>query len=500
MKKHFPYALSLLVSAAFGFVTTPSWGGDRTDYILSQTATSGPTVDEPVAAVPAPVGYMPSKIDPPKVVFPDKSMDSGAIKSVLSAAYASSPVLRAGRESLRQQYENVIQAESGYRPNISVDGGVAAAYGKTDPGGDETYVPRDIGVSATQYIYRGGRTLAEVDQQLGLSKAAESAYDSLVQETFLNIVISALDVQSTRATISLNEKNREVLSRQLSAAQRGFEVGELTRTDVAQAKARLSGADAQIVMAKAAYENARALYKRYTGQSADTLTFDSTSVIPQTPASLEQAISAATTAHPAVRGAIAAVEAAQKGVDVAEAGLLPTVYLAADASQAWDPTALLDESRSASLGMRASLPLYEAGATRSQIRQAKLGVYEKENQVEEVRRAVEQAATNAWNALQSAQAAVSAFDRQVEAAQMARDGVYKEREVGIRTLLDTLDADAELLAAEVGLVKARRDVAVSAYALLASTGGLTGSFIMADKALPAVPPIRTFSTSVEPAD
>lgn len=501
--------LTLLATAAVSALSCGADARDLTAEILDRPASSR-SMPEGVAA-PAPKAVE-AVIEAPAAEAPILASPASAavvapapetFVSVLAAAYAESPTLRAAREALRAKYEDVVQAEANWRPSISIEGGVTAQFTDTEPGTDDSFVTKDAGLTATQYIYRGGRTLAEVDQQLKLSEAAQAEYDAAVQTTLLNVITAAMDIQRDRATIDLNAKNIEVLTRQLSAVENGFEVGELTRTDVAQAKARLSGAEADIVSAKAAYSNALARFREYAGSAGDDLLMDIEALVAASAPALEQALATADTDNPSIRAAINAEEAAQKAVAVAEGGLLPTVYASGAVSAAWDPTAVLDESRSAALGVRASMPLYEGGATRSAIRQAKLGTYEKRSLVQAARRTVEKSVTAAWNDHESANAAIDAYKKQVEAAQLARDGVYKEREVGQRTVLDTLDADAELLDAQVGLVRAKRDAVVSAFTLMAAMGGLTAEKLGLTGAPDATAYLETarsnlFGTSAEP--
>lgn len=436
-------------------------------------------VSEPVEEeqVPAPLGYVDKPVDkaPATAAQPVEikpSFTGVPLKDILATAYTSSPTLRAEREVLRQQYENVAQADSAKRPVVTADGGVAWVHSKTDPGADDSVFARDLGLSVTQYLYRGGRTLAEVEQQLRLSDAALAAYDFITQDTFLNVVTAAMDIQRDRATIELTEKNRSVIERQLQFTKRAFEVGELTRTDVAQSQARLSGAEADLVAAQADYSSALARFKQYAGQDGESMNTRGDFALP-VPASLGTAENAAQSEHPQIRVAREAEKAAQSAVAVATGALLPEVYLAGAFDQDWEPSPVIDKLSSAAVGLRASIPLYEGGLVRSQVRQAKYGVFEQRDRIEEAERAVRRFVATAWNDYQAARSRIEARREQVDAAKLARDGVYKEFEVGTRTVLDTLNADAELLNAEVGLVRAERDTVVAGYALLAATGQLT---------------------------
>lgn len=427
------------------------------------------------------------------------------LADILGQAYTSSPTLRAEREVLRRQYENVAQADSNWRPYITASGGVAIQRIETKPGGNDNQMARDIGLTATQYVYRGGRTLAQVEQQLKLSDAAYASYMQYTQETFLNVITAAMDVQATRATIDLNEKNREVIAKQLKTVQNAFTVGELTRTDVSQAQARLSGADASVVAAKAQYSSALARFLQYAGVPGDTLVISNPAFPSDLPQSIETAQSTALSENPVNAAAKYDELAAHKAVALAEGALLPEVALTGQLGKSWDPQPLVDTNQNASLGLRATVPLYEAGYVRSQVRQAKIARFEKADRVEEAARAVQQAVSTAWNNHDAAKAQILAREKQVSAATVARDGVYKEREVGTRTVLDTLDADAELLDAQVALVQAHRDAVVTGYALLAATGQLTSEKLgfsgqAQEKSELKAARGKIFSTSVAPRE
>jgi len=501
------FAASLLLSTALT-ATSMASAQDRTLDLLAQPSTewsapeSAPVPVAPaVVPAPAPVSVAaaaPAKIQVPAATVPvapssasmappiadsytspivppaGGGVAASSLNTVLAQAYATSPALRAEREALRQQYENVIQAESFKRPTVAASLGATLNRAETDPGDKDTFTSTDGAITATQYLYRGGRTLAEVERQLRLSEAAEATYDSATQTTIMNVVSAAMDIQRDRATIGLTKKNREVIAKQLESAKNGFEVGELTRTDVSQAQARLSGADADLVVAESALASSIARFQQYAGTDGAKLELPLDTPALSLPATLEEAQAIALKQNPDIHSAQLAERASQSAIKTAEGALLPTVSLNGELSKAYNPTALLDESNAAALGVRATMPLYEAGATRSLIRQAKLNQFEKRSRVEDATRGVSRAVTTAWSDLQSAKAAVDAYNKQVEAATLARDGVYKEREVGTRTILDTLNADAELLDAQVGLVRARHDVVVASYSLTAAMGGLTG--------------------------
>jgi len=310
-----------------------------------------------------------------------------------------------------------------------------------------------------------------------LSDAQIASYENVTQQVFLNVVTAAMDVMRDRAIIDLNEKNRELIAEQLKAAQHEFDVGSTTRTDVAQAKARLADAEASLTSAKASYQSSLARYTQYAGMDASDTSFTHDTENLHIPTDLLAAQQAGSTDNPAIVFAKHQETAADEAVTVAEGDMYPGISLVGNANRDWHNIQAVDDSQDASLGLRATMNLYEGGATQSRIRQAKFTRFERSDRVEEAQRAVSQEVATAWNNHQAALANIEARQSQVEAAGIAREGVGKEREVGTRTLLDSLDADQELLNAQVGLVSAKRDAVVADYALLAATGQLTPSHL-----------------------
>ncbi|MCB1537453.1 MAG: TolC family outer membrane protein [Rhodospirillales bacterium] len=439
------------------------------ETMIASAPKSAPVVEQQPKSAPAPAI---SEAAPPPVAQDHAS--SASMNDILAAAYTDSPALRAERETLRQQYENVALAQSNRRPVVTAGGGIAWEGLDSNPGGRATLYPRNIGVTATQYLYRGGATLAEVERQLRLSDAAIAAYDTAVQNTLLTVVTAAMDIQNARATIDLTDANRAVIDRQLASVTRGFDVGELTRTDVAQAQARLSGADAALLAAHANFSSALARFRQYAGADGADLVLKIDPHALPVPASLDAALAQADAAHPTILAAKAAEQAAEAAIRAAQAGLLPSVSAQAGVGKAWDQTTVVNDVANATLGLNASVPLYDGGASRARIRQAKHAKREAGDRVADAKRAVDEQVTSAWNNYNAALAQIGARAKQADAAQIARDGVHREMEVGTRTVLDELNADQELLDAQVGKVQANRDAVVAAYALMAATGQLTG--------------------------
>jgi len=441
----------------------------NTPVEAAPAAEKQPEMPEPVGAKPVLLTKVPVEI------VGQTGLPETSLVEVLVKSYGSSPTLRAERERLRIQYEDLAQADALAFPVIDIDGGAGLRHSEDKPGSKNDDVTRDVGLTLVQPVWSGGRITSYIEQQERLTSAQIAAYEGVAQTVFLNVVSAATDIMRDRAVIALNEKNRELIAEQLKSAENAFKVGSATRTDVAQAKARLSEADANLAAAKAAYASSLARYRQYAGMEGESTSFDPDTTQLNLPGNLEGAQSLAATDNPEIVYAQHLESAADEAVTVAAREAFPSLSLVGNAGHDWHAVSGIDESRSATLALRASMNLYEGGAMNSRIRQAKFSKFEREQRVEEARRSVTQQVATAWNNHQAALAAITALKAQVEAATIARNGVYKEREVGTRTFLDALDAERELLNAEVGLAQAERDSVIADYALLAATGQLTPS-------------------------
>ena len=279
-----------------------------------------------------------------------------------------------------------------------------------------------------------------------------------------------MDVWRDEAILRLNINNEQVLARQLEASRDRFEVGEITRTDVAQSEARLSGATSGRIEAESDLKTSRATYEEIIGRPPGTL--DAPESVVGLPPSLEQAITIAVQNNPSVVSNQFLEISAREAVREAIGELLPELSLEGQVRRTENVGSTRQRTESASVFAELRVPLYQAGFVSSQIRQTKQLASERRLLLEEARRDSEQFAIQTWEALVASQAQIDSFTAQVEANEIALEGVRQENAVGSRTTLDVLDAEQELLDAEIDLVTARRDEVVAAYALLAAIGRL----------------------------
>lgn len=396
--------------------------------------------------------------------------DSAVFLSTLAATYDNNPTIKAAREETRAVFERLPQAEAGWRPTVTANANVTANSASTDPGDDDTYLTRAASLDLTQPLYRGGRTIADTATAKDIIRAQIAALENVEQQVLLSAVTAYLDVLRDEAILKLSTNNRTVISRQFDATNKRFEVGELTRTDVAQAEARLAEADSGIITAQAALRSSRATYERVVGYKPENLGFPQ--VVIGTPESLDTAIVYAEQWNPSVRAAQYSHRAAESDVDSQYGNLLPQVSLTGDLTKAYDPSSALDKSDGAAIGVVASFPLYEAGSVRSRVRESKKISNQRYAQILESKRLAREAVVTSWESLQAARGEVTSRLAQVEASEVARFGVRQEADLGARTVLDTLDADQEVLDAQVALVTATRNDTVALYTLAAALGVL----------------------------
>ena len=398
-----------------------------------------------------------------------------SLQEALSTAYINNPALQARRARLRAVDEQVPQALSGWRPTVRLQAEAGRERFSTNlstAGGGEQYRnPATYAVSVNQPLYSGGRTVASTDQAENNVLSERASLLSAEQQVLFDVASSYVNVVRDQAVVELNVGSQQVLRRQLEAAQDRFRVGEVTRTDVAQAEARVAGATADVQLAESNLQASRAAYQNVVGTAPGRLA--SPGAIPVEPKSLAEAVALALQTNPNVVAAEFAARSAEAGVDVARADLLPQVSLTGDFTRALDTQSTSSELNNLGAAVVLSVPIYEAGAVYSRVRQQKHVAGQRRIEIDQIRRDATESATQAWEALQASQARSASLVTQIRSAEIALEGVEREAQVGSRTVLDVLNAEQELLNARVSLVRSQRDEAVAAFQLKAAIGTLT---------------------------
>lgn len=389
----------------------------------------------------------------------------------LAAAYNNNPQLLAQRARLRATDEQVPQALAGWRPTVSLNGTAGVARDEPNTGDSDTLQPRSLGLSLSQPVYRGGRTVASTERAENLVRAERARTIATEQGVLLDAVRAYMNVLRDQAVLDLSVNNEQVLRRQLEAARDRFRVGEITRTDVSQAEARLARSTADRVQAEGNLAASRANYERVVGELPGRLELPD--VVPPLPMARPDAAALAATNNPSVIAAEYTAAAASDTVRVVRGELLPEVRVVGEVARDEETSQADRRTDRASVTARLTVPLYEAGSVYSRTREANQTVAQRRNETDDVRRQAVEAATRSWETLEAFRARRSSLEANIRAAEIALEGVQQEAAVGSRTVLDILDAEQELFTARVEEVRVRRDEIVAVFELASAIGTLT---------------------------
>ncbi len=394
------------------------------------------------------------------------------LKESLAAAYTNNPTLQAARNQLRATDEQVPQARSNYFPTVTsnTNAGRNWVQQKATFGVGATLNPRDETLTVTEPVYRGGRTQAEIDKAENLVKAGREQLTVTEQNVLLAAATAYLNVYRDQAVLDLNINNEQVLRRQLEATQDQFRVGEVTRTDVSQAEARLAQATALRIQAEGTLNSSRAVYRNVTGISPTKL--DEPDGLQGLPGTADESI-AASTQNPAVLFATFNEQAAQNDVDVNFGELLPTLSVNGQYQHGDDTISKGSSLDDTSLIAQLSVPLYPGSAVYARVRAAKETVKQLRDQADQAKQDAAQQATQGFESYTAALAQVKSFEKQIQANTIALEGVKQEATVGARTILDILNAEQELLNSQVSQVQAKHDAWVAGFQLKVAIGQLT---------------------------
>jgi outer membrane protein len=409
------------------------------------------------------------------------------LEAALVQAYLNNPSLNAQRAAVRATDENVSQALAGYRPRVSanVTGGEVTSSTTTKnasaPPGGSVYStltgynsPVQAGITATETLFNGFQTSNRTRQAESQVLAARETLRNSEQSVLLNAATAYMNLLRDTAILDLQRRNVEVLQEQLRQTRDRFNVGEVTRTDVAQAESRLAAGRSQVLTAEANYKSSAATYRLVIGSDPGRLV-PASPVDRFSPRNLAAAVASGTASHPTVTLAQFNVDAALLAVKVAEGALYPTLSVTGNFTKNWLSTqslAVMDSYQASVLGTL-SVPIYQGGAEYSLIRQAKETLGQRRLDLDTSRDQARQTVVQSWGLLDAAKANIEATQAQVQAAEIALNGVREEARVGQRTTLDVLNAQQELVNARVALVTAQRDRVVASYTLLAAVGRLS---------------------------
>jgi TolC family type I secretion outer membrane protein len=401
--------------------------------------------------------------------------DAMSLREAAQHALQSDPRMQAADSAVQSSRAGLDEARSGYHPTVGVSASVAAQglhlQSELPPGFTIPSVlnPASVSLRASQPLYTGGETTALVESSRQALAGSEEAEAATRQGLLLETATTYLDVARDRAIVGVQQANVDTLTQAVSDTQKRFNAGEATRTDVAQATARLAEARAGLRGAEAQRQSSEAAFKRVVGIVPDKL--DENPPRPVLPKTQREALNAIEQI-PEVLAADARARALRAQIDVARAARRPRLSLDGSAGEQNDSQLGLDSYNSWSVQLKASMPIYSGGAIDARIARAHADAEQAQAQAQDTRRAATERITQAWNALQAADEEVVAYQAAAEANALALENLHKELEVGTRTTLDLLDAERDKVAAEVNFAVSRGNRAAAAFQLLYACGRL----------------------------
>lgn len=386
------------------------------------------------------------------------------------SAYSGNPTLQAERARQRGTDELVPQALSGWRPTVNTEGSIGNVWSYSSGVSGSENDPKSVAIGLSQPIFRGFKTINGTKAAEANVEAGKQSLLAIEQDILFQAIQAYMNVIRDRQIVGLRQQNVGVLQKQLTAADERFKVGEITRTDVAQSRARVSGAQSSVASANATLAASVANYINVVGHKPGSLKYPRLAKLPR---NLEAAQAAAMEINPNILAAAYVEEASNYNIEVVKGDLLPSASFDASASFNDNPADGTSRSERAQIEGVLTIPIYEAGRVYSSVREAKHVASQRRLEVIQAGRSVRESVSISWNNLAAAREIIRSAKEQVSAAQLALDGVRQEYFVGSRTTLDVLDAETEVVNARISLVSAERDQIVAAYQILGSIGRLT---------------------------
>jgi outer membrane protein len=426
-------------------------------------------------------------------VFAAAGAHGETLEEALASTYNTNPQILAERANLRAIDEGVPQALAGWRPTVTFNGSVGAERSENSPAAPpnapphHSLQPHSYSLTVNQPLFNGGTTVARTAQAEDSIQSERAKLIATESTALFTAAQAYFDVLRDQAVVELDRNNEKVLARQLEITNDQFRVGQVTRTDVAQAQSALAAATATRLTDQGTLENDRANYTRAVGHPPP-VDLVQPKPAPALPTTREQALGLASTENPNVIAAQYAEDAARDLVAATKAQLLPSLALVGNVQRQQESTLNGREQTNYSGVAQLTVPLYEAGNIWSQSRQAIENVGKAQGTTDDTRRAAVQTATQSWETINSAGASIRSLQTTINAAQIALEGVTQQQQVGQRTVQDVLIQQQTLFVDQVNLAKAQHDQAVAQFNLTQQIGRLTA----ADMKLP----VRIYDVNV----
>ena len=405
---------------------------------------------------------------------PAMAQDVDTLSEALALTYETNPTLTGERAALRGDDAGVALARSGARPTLSAIAGInrdltrSGILESTQPKGPDLTVGADVSLP----LFRGGQVKNGIKAAKARVDAGRASLRAVEGDVFVQAVAAYMDVRLNRDIVELNRNQVRVLDTNLQATSDRFEIGDVTRTDVAQSEARLQLAQANLASAEGRLASAVETFREVIGVLPGDLA--APPPLPPLPQTAAEAVQIALAYNADFDAVIANAQAARYDTRAAKGARLPSLsavgsgtYLNALGS---NPSAIPNTGTSTSVGLSSRIPIYQGGAPSARIRQAQAFEAQLLERQVAVERAVVADARSAYASYEAAQRAIAANETAVEANELALEGTQLENSIGSRTILEVLNAEQELLNSQVSLATARRDAYVAGFRLLDAMG------------------------------
>ncbi len=400
------------------------------------------------------------------------------MSGALSRAYVGNPDLNQERAGTRAEDENIPRATAGWRPTVNATGQFGYNYLDTTQGGVRTHgstPPTSVGLTVTQNVFNGGRTLNSVRQAESNVFGSRENLRNTEQDVLLNGATAYMNVLRDTAILDLRRNNITVLEEQLRQTRDRFNVGEVTRTDVAQAESSLASSRSDYFTAQANLQTSIANFRQIIGIEPTRLE-PARTIETLLPKDMNGAVDLALGEHPAIQAAFHAVDAAELQVKLVEGELYPTLNVVGSVQHDTDYIGIRNATfLNGAVKGQLSIPIYEGGEVYARARQAKETLAQARLQADLQRDTVRADVVSAWGSLDAARAVIQSAKAAVKAAEIALEGIREEAKVGQRTTFDVLFAQQTLLNTRVSLVTAQRDRVVASYAVFSAIGRLSAA-------------------------
>ena len=406
--------------------------------------------------------------------FVYKDIRAQSLNVALANAYSNHPLLFSERIGERLLTEDVAEALAGWKPEVYIDGalGKNLVTTKTSTGSDtDNNLPMSVGIVVSKKIYDGGKTNQNIKIADTKLNANNSRLVTIENQVLLAAVKAYFNLLKEQDLLDVAIKNKNVIERQLEATKDRFEVGDLTITDVSQAEARLSDANANLVRAEADLNSAKAIFFSDIGLEPEDILYPEE--MPIVPQNLQSLIDDVKKSNPKVINARKMKLVAEEELKLALKEMSLSVDLKASANQSWDPNTFFEEQRYFDVSANLKLPLYKGGKDKAVIRKSREKLNKSNADIDDILREEAEKAMLIWNNIESLNSQILAFKSSIRANEIALDGVVQEENVGARTVIDVLDAENELFMARANLIKANVNRYIATYELLEVIGSMT---------------------------